>query len=96
MARHDRGGGLAERAGFHLVGEVGDNGPVHLEVDLDRRPAQLGVGGGTGIGSGQASEPRNISRQLDDFLVVDVVQHGSQVFRGRSEAALAAGVHRPI
>ena len=49
MARHDRGGGLAQRAGLHVMGKVGDHRTVHLEVDLDRRTAQLGMGGGAGV-----------------------------------------------
>src|SRR5262249_44521050 len=68
-------GGLAERAGFDVVGEVGDDGPLHLEVDLDGRAAQFRMGGGAGVGVGEAAEARNIARQLDDPLVIDVVQH---------------------
>jgi hypothetical protein len=49
-------------AGLHVMAEVGDDRTVHLEVNLDRRSAQLGMGGGGGVGAGQASEPRNISR----------------------------------
>ena len=57
------------------MGEVGDDGAVHLEVDLDGRAAQLGMGRGAGVGGGQPSEPGDIAGQFDDALVVDVVQH---------------------
>src|SRR5229473_167195 len=39
MARHDRGRGLAERAGLHIMGKVGDHRSVHPKVDLDGRAA---------------------------------------------------------
>src|SRR6478735_2592661 len=75
MAGHDRGGGLSQRAGLYVMGEVSDHGPVHLEVDLDGRTAQFGVGGGAGMGVWEAAEAGDIARQFDDPLVVDVVQH---------------------
>src|SRR3954464_13030914 len=57
------------------MGEVGDLVALHLEVDLDGRSAQFGMGGRGGIGVRQPSEARNIPGQFDDPLVVDVVQH---------------------
>src|SRR5689334_15637265 len=57
------------------MGEFRDGVAVHLEVDLHGRAAQLGMRGGGSIWVGQATEARNIPRQLDDPLVVDVVQH---------------------
>src|SRR6267154_5838122 len=57
------------------MGEVGDHGAVHLEVDLHRRAAQLGVGGGAGVGIWEAAETGDIAGQFDDALVVNVVQH---------------------
>src|SRR3954447_9453748 len=59
------------------MGEIGDHGTVHFEVDLDGRTAQLGMGGGAGIGVGEAAEAGDIARQFDDSLVVDIVQHRS-------------------
>src|SRR5215470_8888026 len=75
MARHDRGGGLSQRAGFHVMCEVGDDRAVHLEVDLYGRSAQFRMRGGAGVGIGKPPQSRNIPRQLDDPLVVNVVQH---------------------
>src|SRR3954454_24061146 len=57
------------------MGEIRDYGAVHLDIDLDRGTAQLGVRRGTGVGIGQPTEPWNIAGELDDALVVDVVQH---------------------
>src|ERR1700704_2828602 len=79
MACHDRGGGLSQRAGLHVMGEIGDHGAVHLEVDLDRRAAQFGMGGGAGVGISEAAEAGDIAGQFDDALVVDVVQHRIEV-----------------
>ena len=72
------------------MGEVGDHGPVHLEVDLDGRAAQFGMGGGAGVGVGKPAQAGDIPGQFDDPLVVDVVQH---VMRSRAtrRTALAAG-----
>src|ERR1700754_227778 len=75
MARHDRGRGLSECAGLHVMGEVGDHRPVHPQVDLDRRSAQLGVSGGTCVGVGEPAQAWNIPGQLDDAIVVNVIQH---------------------
>src|SRR6201992_2581543 len=79
MARHDRGGSLAERAGLHVMGEVGDHRAVHLEVDLDGRAAQFGMRRGAGIGVGEPAQAWDVPGQLDDALVVNVVQHMMQV-----------------
>src|ERR1700678_1144083 len=81
MARDDRGRGLDERAGLHVMGEIGDDRAVHFEVNLDGRTAQLGVGHGAGVRCGQPSKPGYIAGQFDDALVVDVVQHkmGSRI-----------------
>src|SRR5882757_5819096 len=57
------------------MGEVGDGVAIHLEVDLDGRAAQFGVGGRAGIRVRKPPEARNIAGQFDDPLVVDVVQH---------------------
>src|SRR5258708_24406697 len=96
MARNDRGRRLSERAGLYVMGEVGDQGPVHLEVDLDGRAAEFGVGGGAGGGVGEPAQTGDIAGQFDGALVVNVVQHRSGP-RGRgAEAPLAAGFHRPI
>src|ERR1700678_4210929 len=75
MARHDRGGGLAERAGLHVMREIRDHGAIHFEVDLDGRAAQFGMRGGAGVGGGQPSQPGDVAGQFDDPLVVNVVQH---------------------
>src|SRR6202012_4040789 len=79
MARHDRGGSLAERAGLHVMGEVGDHRAVHLEVDLDGRAAQFGMRRGAGIGVGEPAQAWDVPGQLDDALVVNVVQHMMEV-----------------
>src|SRR5215469_610051 len=79
MACHDRGGGLAEGAGLHVMGEVGDHRAVHLEVDLDRRAAEFGMGRGAGIGVGKPAQTWNVPGRLDDALVVNVVQHIMEV-----------------
>ena len=76
IARHDRGGGLAERAGLHVMGEIGHHRTVHLQVDGDGRPAQFGVGGGAGVRGLEPPEPRDAARQLYDPLVINVVYHG--------------------
>ena len=76
VARHDRGRGLAERAGLHVMGEVGDGVAVHLEVDGDGRAAQLGMRGRRGVGLLEPAQPGDIAGQLQNSAVVDVVQHG--------------------
>ncbi len=78
MARHDGGGGLPECARLHVVGEIADHAVLHLEVDLDGRAAQLGMGRCRGIRVGKPPQTRDIARQFDDFLVVDVVQHAGR------------------
>src|SRR3954454_20789224 len=57
------------------MGEVGDGGAIHFEVDLHGRAAQFGVGGGGGIRVRKPPEARNIPGQFNDPLVIDVVQH---------------------
>src|SRR4051794_29253172 len=99
MARHDRGGGLAERACLHVMREIGDNRSVHFEVDLDRRSAQLGMRRGAGIGGVKPAEPGDIAGQLDDALVVNVVQHKREVSawgRIAPRSPLATAFHGPI
>src|SRR5205085_11210457 len=65
------------------MGKVGDDGTLHFEIDLDGRTAELGVGGGAGIGVRQPPQPGDIAGQFDDALIVDVVQHvkRSRAFR---------------
>ena len=75
VPRHDRGRGLAEGAGLHVMGEIGDHRAVHLQVDGDGGTAQLGMGCGAGIGIGKPAEAGDITRQFEDFAVVDVVKH---------------------
>jgi hypothetical protein len=75
MTGHNRGRGLPERAGFHVMGEIGDERPIHFQIDRDGRAAQLGMGGRRGVGRGEASEPGNIARQVQDSAVVNVVKH---------------------
>src|SRR5882757_2962683 len=96
VARHDRGRGLAERAGLHIMGKVGNHRPVHLEVDLDGRTAQLGMRRGAGVGGGEASEPGYVAGQLDDALVVDVVQHRIEVSGSLARSLLATAGDSPI
>src|SRR5919112_1832031 len=80
MAGHDRRRGLAERAGLHVVGEVRHRIPLDLEVDRHGRAAQLRVRRRARVGLGEAPEPRDVGGELEDFAVVDVVQHrGSRV-----------------
>ena len=67
MAGHDRGRGLAERAGFHVMGEIGDHRAIHFQVDGDGGTAQLGMGGGAGVGRGKPAQARDIARQVEDF-----------------------------
>src|SRR5437016_3948307 len=90
MTCHDGGGGLTERAGLHLMGEVADEGAFHFKVDLDRRTAELRMGGGAGIGVGQPAQPGDIAGQFDDALVVDVVQHAGRS-PGRPGASALGG-----
>src|SRR5215468_519039 len=96
MACHDGGGGLSQRAGLHVMGEVGDDRAVHLEVNLHGRAAQLGMRGGAGMGIGKAAQAGDIARKFDDPLVVDVVQHRSKSSFPPRDAPLAAPVHTPI
>src|SRR5258705_1679918 len=72
------------------MGKVGDHGAVHLEVDLDRGPAQFGMCGGAGMGVGEAAQAGDIAGQFDNSLVVDVVQH-----RSRSSASGRSRPWRP-
>src|SRR5258708_39553750 len=71
------------------MGKIGNHRPVHLEVDLDGRTAQLGMRRGAGVGGGEASEPGYVAGQFDDALVVDVVQHKIEV--SGSPGAIALG-----
>ena len=57
------------------MGEIGDHRAVHFEVDGDRGAAQLGMGGGAGIGRSEASQAGDIARQVEDFCVVNLVKH---------------------
>ena len=75
VAGHDRGRSLAERAGLHVMGEIADHRAVHLEVDGDGRSAQLGMGGGAGVGLIESSQARDIARQIEDSLVINLVDH---------------------
>src|SRR5665647_896377 len=70
------------------MGEIGDHGTVHFEVDLDGRAAQLGMRRGAGVRCVQPSEPGDIAGQFDDPLVVDVVQHKLE---SRLPGAIALG-----
>src|ERR1035441_2119850 len=57
-------------AGCTVRGEIGAPRAVHFEVDGDRGAAQLGMGGGAGIGRGEASQAGNIARPVHDFAVL--------------------------
>ena len=57
------------------MGEVADHRAVHLEVDGDGGAAQFGMGGGAGVGRIESSQPGNIARQIEDFGVVNLVEH---------------------
>ena len=76
VAGHQRGRGLAEGAGLHLVGEVGDRAVPHREVHRDGGAAELRMRGGTGVRGRQASQARDVGGQFEDATVVDVVEHG--------------------
>src|SRR3981081_1664263 len=73
------------------MGKVGDHRPVHFEVDLDGRTAELGMRRGAGVGGGEASEPGYVAGQFDDALVVDVVQHKIEVSAPRRERPWRGG-----
>ncbi len=74
-------GCLAQQAGFHLLPEVRNPVAVELQLDLDRRAAQLGMGGGRRIRPLQALSMRDCRRELENALVVDIVEigHGIRV-----------------
>ena len=57
------------------MGEIADHRAVHLEVDGDGGTAQLGVGGGAGIGRIETPQTGDIARQVEDFCVVNLVKH---------------------
>ena len=57
------------------MGEIADHRAVHLEVDGDCGTAQLGMGGGAGIGRFESSQAGDIARQIEDFGVVNIVKH---------------------
>src|SRR5690242_2360801 len=57
------------------MGKVGDDRPVHLEVYLDRRAAELGMGGCGCVRCAQSADPGYVAGQFNDALVVDVIQH---------------------
>src|SRR6266404_5419133 len=67
------------------MGKVGDQGSVHLDLDLDGRTAQFGMRRSAGIGCGQSAEPGNVAGQFDDALVVNVVQHKIEVSAPRRD-----------
>src|ERR1051326_6375215 len=78
VARHDRGGCLAERASLHLVGEIGDDVALHLQVGGDGRAAQLGVRARGRVRLLQPPEARNRGRKLQNAAIVDLVEHASR------------------
>jgi hypothetical protein len=75
IAGHDRGGGLAECAGLHVMGEVGHGIAVHLEVDGHGRAAQLGMGGSAAMRVRHAANPGDGPCKFQNPGVVDVIQH---------------------
>ena len=60
------------------MGEIGDGVALHREVDRDGRAAQLGMGG-RAWRPGVASRPSRgmFAGELEDPLIVDLVDHGS-------------------
>ncbi len=84
---------------LHLVGEVADQPVLHADVDLTVEPHSLEWAEAEASGMGQAPQPGDIPGELDDFLVVDVVQHGARYRSGpcpSGRPALAAGGTVPI
>jgi hypothetical protein len=75
VARHQRRGGLPERAGLHLVAEIGHDVPVHADIDGHLAAAQPGERRCGGIGCVEPPQPFDIGRQLENPLVVNVVDH---------------------
>ena len=57
------------------MGEIAHHRAVHLQVDGDRGAAQFGMGGGAGVGRIEPSQAGNIARQVEDFGVVNLVEH---------------------
>jgi len=79
VLRHDRGRGLTERAGFHLMGEIGHCVAVHLQVDGYRRAAELRQRGCRGVGVRKPPDPRDRAGKLDNAFVIDLVEHGKSL-----------------
>ena len=57
------------------MGEIGDHRAVHFDVDGDGRTAQLGMGGGAGVGRIEPAQAGDIARQVQDLAVVNLVKH---------------------
>ncbi len=59
--------------------EIGNHPVIHGEVDGHLAAAQPRMGDRRGIGRIKPLQPRNIGREFEDFLVVDVVEHGHTI-----------------
>src|SRR4029077_19932124 len=48
---------------------------VHFQIDGDGRAAELGMGGGAGVGVVEPPDPRDRPGELDDAAIIDLVEH---------------------
>jgi hypothetical protein len=75
MARHQRRGCLAERAGFDVMGEINDAPVPNDQIDNNSGAAEAGMGLRGGVGRGEPSKTRNIRGKLKHSPIVDLVNH---------------------
>ncbi len=73
------------------MGEIGDGIAFHLEIDRDRRAAQLGVRGRGRIRLRQPADPGDIAGELENSAIVDVVEHGCPAFPSAKCASIVSG-----
>ncbi len=86
VARHDGGGGLAQGAGLHIMGEIAHLSVLEDKIHCHGRAAELRMGGCGGVRMRQAAKTGNFRSKLKDPLVVDVIHHVERLFRGRSHS----------
>ena len=75
MARHQRGGCLAQRAGFHVMGEIDDAPVAYGQIDNYGRAAEARMRFRARLGALEPSKPRNIRGQFEHASGVDLVEH---------------------
>jgi len=76
------------------MGEINHASILDAKVDNHRRTAQPGMRFRAGVRVREPSEPRNVARELEDALIVDLVDHPNPILNvpyiGREKAEIEA------